>query len=107
MSAESSFFVTGGTVPRDAPSYIARHADTDLRTALLEGEFCYVLNTRQMGKSSLSVRTIAALQERGVKTVFLDLTRFGGHNVTPEQWYLGLLVETGRALGLRTEFLAY
>ena len=53
------------------------------------------------------MRTIAALQERGVKTVFLDLTRFGGQNVTPEQWYLGLLVETGRALGLRTEFLAY
>ena len=44
-----------------------------------------------------SSRTIAALQERGVKTVFLDITRFGGQNVTPEQWYLGL----------RSEFLAY
>ena len=40
MSAESSFFVTGGTIPRDAASYIARHADTHLLQSLLEGEFC-------------------------------------------------------------------
>ncbi|WP_395140742.1 AAA-like domain-containing protein, partial [Armatimonas sp.] len=90
-----------------AASYVTRNADATLLTSLLVGEFCYVLNTRQMGKSSLSVRTIVALQEKGVKTVFLDLTRFGGQNVTAEQWYLGLLVETGRALGLRAEFLAY
>ena len=49
---------------------------------------------RHRGNSS---RTIAALQDKGIKTVFLDLTRFGGQNVTPEQWYLGL----------RSEFLAY
>ena len=106
-SPTASFYVTGGTIPRDAPSYVTRNADASLLTSLLAGDFCYVLNTRQMGKSSLSVRTLAALQERGVKTAFLDLTRFGGQNVTAEQWYLGLLAETGRALGLRSEFLAY
>ncbi|MDX1933645.1 MAG: AAA-like domain-containing protein [Capsulimonadales bacterium] len=104
---ESEFFVTGGTVPPDAPSYVERQADRDLLEGLMAGEYCYVLNTRQMGKSSLSARTILRLQERGVSTVFLDLTRFGGQNVTAEQWYLGLLSETGRSLGLRKEFLAY
>ena len=35
MSAESSFFVTGGTVPTDSASYVARQADKELLSALL------------------------------------------------------------------------
>ena len=103
----ASFFVTGGTVPSSSASYIARRADHDLREALLSGEFCYVLNARQMGKSSLSVRTVATLTAHGVQTVFLDLTKIGGQNVTPEQWYAGLLAATGRVIGLRSEMVAY
>jgi len=53
------------------------------------------------------VRTIARLQEAGVRTVFLDLQKFGRANVTPKQWYPGLISETGSALGLRRELLAY
>ena len=52
-SAETSFYITGGTLPPDAPSYVEWQADTDLFTTLLAGETCYVLNFRQMGKSSL------------------------------------------------------
>lgn len=58
MSAgTSNFYVTGGTLPQDAPSYVERRADRDLFDGLLKGEFCYVLTSRQMGKSSLMVRT--------------------------------------------------
>jgi len=103
----ASFFVVSGTLPLHSHSYVPRQADKDLLSALLAGEYCFVLNSRQMGKSSLSVRTMAKLQEAGVKTVFIDLTKLGGSNVTPEQWYIGLLSETGRALGLRKEMLAY
>ena len=106
-SEDSSFYVVSGTLPLNSQSYVPRQADKDLLAALLSGEYCFVLNSRQMGKSSLSVRTMARLQEAGVKTVFLDLTKIGGSNVTPEQWYIGLLSETGRVLGLRKEFLAY
>ena len=60
-----------------------------------------------MGKSSLCVRTIQRLKAEGVRTVFLDLTKFGGSNLTPDQWYAALLSETGRELGLRSEFLQY
>ncbi len=101
------FFVAGGTVPPGSPSYVERLADRELFEALLSGEFCYVLNSRQMGKSSLAVRTIARLNEAGVRTAFVDLTRIGGATVTPEQWYAGLLLETGRALGLRSEAAAW
>jgi hypothetical protein len=105
--ADSDFFVTGGTLPLEASSYIERAADRALLAHLLSGRFCYVLNARQMGKSSLCVRTIGKLEAEGVRCAFVDLTRIGGHNVTPEQWYAGIAMEIGRALGLRREVLAY
>src|SRR5262249_54450398 len=74
---------------------------------LQNGHLCYILNARQMGKSSLCVRAIQRLQAQGVHTVFLDLTRFGGANVTAEQWYAGLLTKAGQDLGLRQQFLTY
>ncbi|MGD0111941.1 MAG: AAA-like domain-containing protein [Armatimonadota bacterium] len=101
------FYITGGTLPQEAVSYVARAADRELLEGLRAGEYCSVLNARQMGKSSLAVRTVAQLTASGVRTVYVDLQRLGGANVTPEQWYLGLLVEIGRGLGLRDEFLAY
>jgi WD40 repeat protein len=101
----SSFYVAGGTLPPEAPSYLPRHADEELFDALRAGEFCYVLNARQMGKSSLCVRTMRRLRAAGVRTVFLDLTRFGSGNLTPEQWYAALLSELGRELGVRAEML--
>ena len=56
---------------------------------------------------ALCVRTIGRLKEQGFRTCFLDLTKFGGRNLTAEQWYAALLAETGRELGLRAEFVAY
>ena len=107
LPTDVGFFVAGGTVPPGSPSYVERAADRDLLEALLAGEFCYVLNARQMGKSSLAVRTIDRLSAQSVRTAFVDLTRVGGATVTPEQWYAGLLVEAGRALGLRNQAAAW
>ena len=57
---QSSFYVTGGTLQRDARSYVRRQADAALYAALQQGQFAYVLTSRQMGKSSLMVRTCSA-----------------------------------------------
>lgn len=95
----SGFFVAGGNLAADAPCYVERQADDDLCTALLAGEFCFVLDTRQVGKSSLMVRAAARLRREGVRVALLDLTGIG-QNVSPEQWYDGLLLQLGGALDL-------
>jgi hypothetical protein len=103
----ATFFVAGGTVPPGSPSYIERAADRELVDALRSGEYCFVLNSRQMGKSSLAVRAIEKLTTDGIHCAFVDLTRLGGSTVTPEQWYAGLTVETGRVLGMRADAVSY
>ena len=96
------FYVTGGTLQRDAPSYVQRRADQDLYVGLTQGRFCYVLTSRQMGKSSLMVRTATRLRAEGVAVGVLDLTAIG-QNVTAAQWYAGLLGLIGQQLDLEDE----
>lgn len=50
-------YQVGGSLSVDAPTYINRQADRELLTYLEQGDFCYVFNSRQMGKSSLLIRT--------------------------------------------------
>ncbi len=105
-STPPSFYVTGGTLSTSATSYVVRQADRELFENLLAGEFCYVLNSRQMGKSSLMVRAAERLKAAGVRTAILDLTAVG-QNVTPEQWYNGLLSRLGLQLELEDQLEAF
>src|SRR5262245_34857358 len=104
--ADHRFFVTGGSLPSDNPSYVERQADRELHAALRRGEYCYVLTRRQMGKSSLRVRTALRLREEGLQVAVLDLTAIG-QNVQPEQWYYSLLDSVGEQLGLDQELDAF
>ena len=63
---QPGFFVIGGTLPRDAASYIHREADERMYASLRAGDICYALTPRQMGKSSLMVQTAARLRRHNL-----------------------------------------
>lgn len=96
------FFISGGTLPENAASYIERRADQELRDYLEQREFCYVLTSRQMGKSSLMIRTASRLRRQGSLVAIVDLTAIG-LNLTAVQWYRGMLAFIGQQLQLHDE----
>ncbi|OUC14608.1 MAG: hypothetical protein B0A82_11400, partial [Alkalinema sp. CACIAM 70d] len=99
-AANSSFYQVGGTLPGDSPAYVTRQADADLYAGLQASQFCYVLNSRQMGKSSLRVRVMQRLQAEGVACAAIDITAIGSQSPNLEQWYAGVARQILAGLGL-------
>lgn len=100
------FFYTGGALPPDAPSYIRRDADDRLFARLQQGEYCYVLVSRQMGKSSLMVHTFTRLIRQNITAVMVDLNSIGD-DTTQEQWYYSLTEQVAGQLGLNEQTDAF
>ncbi|GCL55154.1 serine/threonine protein kinase like [Microcystis aeruginosa NIES-3806] len=82
----TNFYHVGGSVPLDAPSYIKREADDIFYNYLKNGQYCYVLSSRQMGKSSLWVQTQKRLQEDNIDCATIDLSGLG-KNLSEDIWY--------------------
>ncbi|MBD1835730.1 AAA-like domain-containing protein [Cyanobacteria bacterium FACHB-472] len=84
-------YKVGGSLAEDAPSYVVRKADSDLYNELKAGNFCYIFNSRQMGKTSLQVRTIKRLQAEGIACTTIDISGRGSKDINLEQWYAGIV----------------
>ncbi|WP_437674040.1 AAA-like domain-containing protein [Sorangium sp. So ce131] len=92
-------FQAGGTIG-DGAIYIERPADRELFDALRRGELCYVLSTRQIGKSSLRLRVSRQLRAEQLECASVDLGALGADTATPVSFYLGIASEIAEQLGL-------
>lgn len=99
MTITASYFTAGGTLHPESPSYVPRPTDDELLQLIRAGQFCYVLTSRQMGKSSLMERTADKLRQGGSHVAMVDLTEIGNH-ITADQWYLGIMREMAADLQL-------
>lgn len=93
-------YQVGGSLHTDDRNYVVRQADEKLYTSLKGGDFCYVFNSRQMGKSSLLQRISRRLKSEGYKCVYLDVTQLGSKDTTSAQWYKGIIVSIFYGLNL-------
>jgi hypothetical protein len=101
---EYNEYIFSGSLPENASTYVTREADEELYEALRQGKFCYVLNSRQSGKSSLRVRTMSRLSEAGVECASIDLSSISIQSATQENWYADLIVKLIDSFDLDVDF---
>ncbi len=106
MNQPEEYYQVGGTLNPDVPSYIERQADKYLYERLKNGNFCYVFNSRQMGKSSLQVRVRKRLETEDFRCVVISLEIIGTKGFTQEQWYDTLIKNIADNFDLQREQLS-
>lgn len=108
VANERAFFYVDGAIPFDAPCYVERSADRQLRQLVARGELAYVLTASQMGKTSLIFRTQDYLRERNIPTAYIDLHSFGGGpEVTVDLWCFSFLNQVAEQMELDVDVPAW
>lgn len=108
-AGDPRFYVVGGAVQPGRDCYIHRAADAELLQRLADGEYCYVLAQRQMGKSSLAAATAARLRALETGVAVVDLTQASAEDPTQNagRWYYSIAYRICRDLRLRADLQAW
>ena len=97
----------GGAVNLRQSVYIVRPTDDQLLALLERSEYCNVLCSRQMGKTSLLQRTRQRLRAQGVRTSAFDVAGVLGSPPDADTWYRGLLQQIALDLELTVGVTAW
>ncbi|MDJ0676661.1 MAG: AAA-like domain-containing protein [Calothrix sp. MO_167.B42] len=100
----NNYYQRGGSLRADADTYVERTADQELLDGLKAGKYCYVLNARQMGKSSLMFRAKHKLEQQGFACATIGLDTLGKDYVTHDAWYKGLFTSLVKKFNLVEKF---
>ncbi len=92
----------GGGMPVDSPYYIERPTDRIFQRALADQQsIVLVKGARQMGKTSLLARSLAAARQRGAKVVRTDLQKLNRAQMeSPDTFLYALAITIARQAGL-------
>src|SRR5688500_7748741 len=82
-----TIYTVGGTVQAGGGVYIPRKADDELLAHCRASEFAFILSSRQVGKSSLMVRTARQLESENIRSAIIDLSSIGVE-ISVDEWYL-------------------
>ena len=107
LTSQHHSYIVGGALRQDASTYIRRQADQALIQALQAGEYCYIFNARQMGKSSLRVQATQQLQAQGIRCGIVEVSSIVSNRITAAEWYLGLIRRLKRSLGLTLKVMPW
>jgi len=97
-------FHAGGTFPLNNTLYVTRKADNQLLELCRKREYVSVLAPRQMGKSSLIVRTINRLKNEA-STAYIELNEL--KRKFDDEWYFGIIDIIVSELKLQAEYDAW
>ena len=83
-----NYYKVGGSVDPKHQTYVTRTADIEIQSVLKLNELCFVLNARQMGKSSLRISTSKQLVDDNILCLSLDLSGIDT-DISTEDWCKG------------------
>ncbi len=98
---------TGGAVnPRKHVYITRRDVEEQVLSILRSSEYCNILSSRQVGKTSLIFRIRETLKGESIRVVVLDITSIGSQE-TAERWFRDLLMQCSSQLRLPIDFLEW
>jgi hypothetical protein len=104
QSRPTALEALGGAVPLDSEFYVARAADSELRSAIAKRDSIVLIKgARQIGKTSLLARGMQLARQQGHRSAATDLQKFNAENFkSVDRLYLTMAESLADQLEIKT-----